>query len=187
MSQESMTVLEQAKKEMGGALNHLEHELQKIRTGKATPQMLEGVKADYYGNLTPIEQIANISTPDAKSIIVQPWEKHMLNTIEKAIMNANLGFNPQNNGEVLRINVPSLTEERRKEMVKRAKVEAENGKVAIRNIRRIANENARKLQKMGVAEDEIKALEKEIQNQTDTHIVKVDKIIEAKEKDIMTV
>ncbi len=187
MTAESMMVLESARKEMQGVITHLEIELQKIRTGKASPQMLDGLKVDYYGTPTPVEQIANINTPDARQIIVQAWDKGMLKEIEKAIINANLGFNPQNNGEVLRINVPSLTEERRKELVKKAKTEAENTKVAVRNIRRTANENGKKLEKAGVPEDEIKGLEKEIQNLTDGFISRVDKILETKEKDIMTV
>lgn len=187
MTADSLLVLENARKEMQGVLTHLEIELQKIRTGKASPQMLDGLKVDYYGTPTPVEQIANINTPDARQIIVQAWDKGMLKEIEKAIINANLGFNPQNNGEVLRINVPSLTEERRKELVKKAKTEAENTKVAVRNIRRTANETGKKLEKAGVPEDEIKGLEKEIQNLTDGFINRVDKILETKEKDIMTV
>lgn len=183
----SIQVLEQTKKEMQAAVSHLEHELTKIRTGKASPQMLEGVKVDYYGTMTPIEQIANVHTPDARQIIVQPWDKSMLNPIDKAIQAANLGFNPQNNGEVLRINVPALTEERRKDLVKKAKSEAENSKVVVRNFRRTANDNAKKLEKMNVPEDEIKGMEKEIQNITDGFIAQIDKILETKEKDIMTV
>ncbi len=183
----SIQVIEQAKGDMQSAVTHLEHELAKVRTGKASPQMLEGVRIDYYGTLTPLDQVANINTPDARQIIVQPWDKSLLNTIDKAIMNANLGLNPQNNGEVLRIMVPPLTEERRKDMVKKAKVEAENARVAIRNIRRTANENAKKLDKMNVPEDEIKLLEKEIQNHTDAYIARIEKILEVKEKDIMTV
>jgi ribosome recycling factor len=187
MTPESIAILEQTRKEMEGAIVHLEHEFTKIRTGKASPAMLEGIKVDYYGNMTPIEQIGNISTPDARQIIVQPWEKNMLNAIDKAIQAANLGFNPQNNGEILRINVPSLTEDRRKDLVKKAKAEAENTRVGIRNLRRNANELAKKLEKAGIPEDEIKGLEKEIQGLTDAYIIKTDKVLEAKEKDIMTV
>ena len=187
MMPESMMVLEMAHKEMQGLLTHMEHELQKIRTGKANPQMLDGIKVDYYGSLTALDQIASVNSPDAKQIIVQPWEKSMLIPIEKAIQVANLGFNPMNNGEVLRIMVPALTEERRKDLVKRAKAEAETARVAIRNIRRTANDTAKKLEKQGVSEDEIKGLEKEIQNLTDSFIVRVDKTVEAREKDIMTV
>lgn len=187
MTPDSLMIIEMTRKEMQGVLTHLEIELQKIRTGKASPQMLDGLKVDYYGTPTPLEQIANINTPDAKQIIVQAWDKSMLKEIEKAIMNANLGFNPQNNGEVLRIIVPALTEERRKDLVKKAKTEAENTKVAVRNIRRTANENGKKLEKTGLPEDEIKSLEKEIQNITDNFIIRVDKLLEVKEKDIMTV
>ncbi|MCK9616752.1 MAG: ribosome recycling factor [Lentimicrobiaceae bacterium] len=187
MNEETLFILEEAKEGMQNALAHLERELHKIRAGKANPQMLEGVKVDYYGAPTPIEQIANINTPDPRQIIVQPWEKNMLVPIEKAIMAANLGFNPQNNGEILRINVPPPTEERRKEMVKRVKNEGEIARVSIRNIRRQANESAKNLEKEGIPEDEIKNLEKDIQTTTDGYILKIDKIVEAKEKDIMTV
>jgi ribosome recycling factor len=149
--------------------------------------MLDGVKIDYYGVMTPIDQTANISTPDARQIIVQPWDKSVLGLIDKAIQAANLGFNPKNEGEILRILVPPLTEERRRDMVKRAKNEAENARISIRNIRRIANETAKKLKKDGVPEDEIDKLEADIQKITDDFIAKVDKILELKDKDIMTV
>lgn len=187
MNPQSIMVLEGTSKEMQTAISHLEHELTKIRTGKATPQLLEGVKIDYYGTLTPLDQVANINTPDARQIIVQPWDKSLLPQIDKAIQAANLGFNPQNNGEVLRITVPALTEDRRRDLVKKAKSEAENAKVVIRNYRRMANEAAKKLEKMNIPEDEIKGLEKEIQRITDDFVTRVDKIAEAKEKDIMTV
>lgn len=187
MNDETQFVLDEANESMQNAIMHLEKEFQKIRAGKASPQMLEGVKVDYYGVLSPLEQISNINTPDPRQIIIQPWEKKMLPVIEKAIMAANLGFNPQNNGEILRIIVPQLTEERRREMVKRAKTETETARVSIRNIRRNANESAKKLEKEGTPEDEIKVLEKEIQNLTDNYIEKIDKLFDAKEKDIMTV
>lgn len=187
MTEESEFCLEEAKEGMQNAVNHLEKEFQKIRAGKASPQMLEGVKFEYYGVITPIEQAANINTPDARLLVVQPWDKSALILIEKAIMAANLGFNPQSDGEVLRIKVPPLTEERRKDLVKRAKTEAENARVGIRNIRRAANETAKKLEKEGVPEDEIKTLEKEIQDITNKFIEKVDKALDFKEKDIMTV
>jgi len=169
------------------AIQHLEKELQKIRAGKASAQMLDGVKIDYYGVMTPIDQTANISTPDARQIIVQPWDKSVLSLIDKAIQAANLGFNPRNEGEILRIMVPPLTEERRRDLVKKARAEAENAKISIRNIRRIANETARKLKKDGVPEDEVDRLEEDIQKLTDESIAKVDKVLEIKEKDIMTV
>ncbi len=187
MNENTIAILDSTRKEMQQALTHLEFELTKVRTGKASPQMLEGVKIDYYGTPTPLDQVANVHTPDAKQIIVQPWDKSLLTAIDKAILTANLGFNPQNNGEVLRIIVPALTEERRKDLVKKAKAEVENAKVVVRNIRRTANDNAKKLEKLNVPEDEVKSLEKEIQNQTDAFISKMDKIFEAKEKDIMTV
>ncbi|MEI7499190.1 MAG: ribosome recycling factor [Bacteroidota bacterium] len=187
MNEEIEFTLEEAKEGMFLALQHLEKELQKIRAGKANTQMLDGVKIDYYGVMTPIDQTANISTPDARQIIVQPWDKSVLGLIDKAIQAANLGFNPRNEGEILRITVPPLTEERRRDLVKKAKTEAENGKISIRNIRRIANETAKKLKKDGVPEDEVERLETDIQKLTDEYISKVDKVLEIKEKDIMTV
>ena len=187
MHEEIEFTLEEAKEGMHNAVLHLEKELQKVRAGKASPQMLEGGRIDYYGAMTPIEQTANVSTPDARQIIVQPWDKSVLGLIEKAILAANLGFNPKNEGEILRIIVPALTEERRRDLVKKAKAEAENAKISIRNIRRIANETAKKLKKDGVPEDEVDKLEEDIQKLTDEYIVKIDKILEGKEKDILTV
>ncbi len=187
MTDDCLLCLEEAKESMQNAVAHLEREFQKIRAGKASPQMLEGVKFDYYGTITPIEQAANINTPDPRQIIVQPWDKSVLGAIEKAILAANLGFNPQNEGEVLRINVPALTEDRRRDMVKKAKNEAENSKISIRNTRRNANELAKQLKKDGIPEDDIKQLENEIQKITDHYISEIDKVFEAKEKDIMTV
>src|ERR1035437_4552133 len=186
MSDETEFCLEEANEGMQSALLHLEKDLQKVRAGKASPAMLEGVKIDYYGVMTPIDQAANVSTPDARQIIVQPWDKSVLGLIEKAILAANLGFNPKNEGEILRIVVPALTEERRKDLVKKAKAEAEHAKISIRNIRRIANDTAKKLKKDGVPEDEVDKLEEDIQKLTDEHIIKVDKILEGKEKDILT-
>lgn len=187
MTEESQFVLDEAKEGMEGAITHLEHGFQKIRTGKASPAMLEDVKIDYYGVMTPINQAANINTPDARQIVVQAFDKNMLPVMEKAIQAANLGFNPRNDGEVLRIQVPPLTEERRRNLVKQAKAEAENTKVAIRNIRRSANDEAKTLKKDGVPEDEVKRLEDEIQKLTDHFIKKVDELSDAKEKDMMAV
>jgi ribosome recycling factor len=187
MTEESNFLIEETIEGMDNAIQHYEFELHKIKAGKATPAMLEGVKVEYYGAFTPIDQMSNINTPDAKQIVIQPWDRTALHAIEKAIINANLGFTPSNNGEVLRITLPPLTEERRKEMVKKAKAEAEAAKVALRNVRRHANESAKKLEKDGVAEDEIKDLEKEIQTITDSYITKIDKILETKEKGIMQV
>jgi ribosome recycling factor len=187
MHEEIEFALEEAKEGMHNAILHLEKELQKVRAGKASPQMLDGVKIDYYGVLTPIDQTANISTPDARQIIVQPWDKSVLGLIEKAILAANLGFNPKHEGDILRIIVPALTEERRRDLVRKAKAEGENAKISIRNIRRIANETAKNLKKEGVPEDEVDKLEADIQKLTDEYIAKIDKILEGKEKDILTV
>jgi ribosome recycling factor len=187
MSDETEFCLEEAREGMQNALLHLEKELQKVRAGKASPQMLEGVKIDYYGVLTTIDQTANISTPDPRQIIVQPWDKSVLGLIEKAILAANLGFNPKNEGEILRIIVPALTEERRRDLVRKAKSEAENAKISIRNIRRLANDTAKQLKKDGTPEDEVTRLEDDIQKLTDDHIAQIDKVLEVKEKDIMTV
>ncbi|MCK9424143.1 MAG: ribosome recycling factor [Bacteroidales bacterium] len=179
--------LEETKESMSLAVQHLEKELQKVRAGKASAQMLDGVKIDYYGIMTPLDQTANISTPDGRQIIVQPWDKSVLGLIDKAIQAANLGFNPKNEGEILRIQVPPLTEERRRDLVKKAKSETENARITIRNIRRNSNETARKMKKDGIPEDEVDKLEIDIQKITDDFIARIDKIFETKEKDIMTV
>lgn len=176
-----------AKANMDKAVEHADSELNKIRAGKASPSLLDDVKVDYYGTPTPLSQIGSVNTPDARTIVVQPWEKSLLGAIEKAIKEANLGLNPQNDGIIIRINVPPLTEERRRDLVKKAKGEAENGKIAIRNIRKDANEKIKKLKSEGVSEDEIKTGEAEVQKHTDAYIAKVDQLSEAKEKDIMTV
>jgi ribosome recycling factor len=187
MTEEAHFLLEETNESMLNAMQHLEREFQKIRTGKASAQMLDGIKIDYYGSLTPLDQLSNINTPDPRQIVVQPWDKSALHLIEKAIMAANLGFNPKNDGEVLRIIVPPLTEERRKDMVKKAKAEAENARIAIRNIRRSSNESAKKLEKQGLPEDALKKLENEIQEMTNLFVTKIDKVLDIKEKDIMTV
>lgn len=184
---DTQNCLNQAKEGMNGVISFFDKSLQKIRAGKASPQMLDGIKVDYYGNPTPIGQVANINTPDAHQIVVQPWERNMLPVIEKAILAANIGVTPQNNGEFIRLVVPSPTEERRRELVKKARQEAEQSKISIRNIRRTANEEAKKLQDTGVEEDAVKKLETDIQKATDDSIAKVDKIMDAKEKEIMTV
>jgi ribosome recycling factor len=173
--------------DMQGSLNFLERELEKIRAGKASAKMLDGVKVDYYGSHTPIDQVASITTPDPRQIAIQPWERNMIPLIEKAILAANLGFNPQNNGEVIRVIIPVLTEERRKELVKKVKHEVEQAKVHIRNARRNANTEAKNLKDNGVSEDEIKKLEADIQKSTDDFIAKADKYLELKEKEIMTI
>ncbi len=187
MNEEVKKCLETVKDGMESTLVFFDKELQKIHAGKASPQMLEGLKVDYYGNPTPIEQVGNINTPDARQIIIQPWERNMLPIMEKAILAANLGFTPQNNGEFIRIVVPSPTEERRKDMVKKVKQDAEQNKVSIRNIRRNANEIAKKLKDSGLPEDEAKKLEDDIQKLTNEYIEKIDKMLTTKEKEIMTV
>lgn len=172
---------------MDKAISHLESELAKIRAGKASAQMLDGIYIDYYGNNTPLNQVANINTPDARTIAIQPWEKQMLGVIEKAIFGSNIGLTPMNDGQMIRINIPPLTEERRLSLVKQAKSEAENCKVSVRNIRRDANEAIKKLQKDGLPEDSAKDAETKIQQLTDAYIAKADKHLEIKEKEIMTV
>jgi ribosome recycling factor len=179
--------LNDAKALMDKALDHADNELTKIRAGKASPSMLDGITVDYYGTPTPLSQVGNVNTPDARTLVIQPWEKSLLGPIEKAIMEANLGMNPQNDGVIIRINVPPLTEERRRDLVKKVKAEVEVGKVAIRNIRKDANEKIRKLKSDGVSEDEMKTGEGEVQKLTDAYIVKIDQLSDAKEKDIMTV
>jgi ribosome recycling factor len=179
--------LTDAKALMDRAIEHTDSEFLKIRAGKASPAMIEGVMVEYYGAATPITSVASITSPDARSLSVQPWEKNMLGPIERAIMEANLGFNPQNDGIVIRINVPPLTEERRRDLVKRVKVEAETGKITLRNIRKDANEKIKKLKGESVSEDEIKVGEGEIQKLVDAYIIKIDQLTVIKEKDIMTV
>lgn len=169
------------------SISHLDAELIKIRAGKATPSMLSSVMVDYYGSPTPIQQVANISTVDARTITVQPWEKNMLNEIAKGIINSNLGFAPQNNGEILIISVPPLTEERRRDLVKRAKAESEHAKVGIRNNRKDALDMVKDLKTEGLSEDMSKDAETEIQNITNGFVKKVDELVELKEKDIMTI
>lgn len=187
MSAEVDTIISDTTASMQKALNHLEAELVKIRAGKANPSMLDGIVADYYGNPTAINQIANISVLDARTISVQPWEKNMLAPIERAITMANIGINPQNDGNIIRLFLPPLTEERRKELVKRCNAEGEHAKVAIRNIRRDSIEVIKKMQKDGLSEDISKDAEKEAQDLTDKYISLVEKHLEAKEKEIMAV
>jgi ribosome recycling factor len=187
MSDDLELILEEARDSMKKALNHLESELVKIRAGKASPQMLEGLTVDYYGSPTILNQVGNISVMDARTLTIQPWEKNMLQPIERAIINANLGVTPQNDGNIIRLFMPPLTEERRREFVKRAGGEGEQSRVAIRSIRRDAIEQIKKLQKDGLSEDEAKDAEKEIQDITDKHISLVEKHLAAKEKEIMSV
>jgi ribosome recycling factor len=181
------TVLDNAKSSMEKSISHLETELQKVRAGKANPVMLENVLVDYYGSKVPISNTASVNTQDARTLIIQPWEKTMLTPIEKAIQMANLGLNPQNDGVIIRIMIPPLTEERRKDLTKSAKSLGEDAKVGIRATRKDAMEQIKKLQKDGLPEDEAKDAETKIQTLTDGHVLKVDKHIEQKEKEIMTV
>lgn len=172
---------------MSKAVDHLESELLKIRAGKATPNIVDGIVVDYYGNPTPISQVGNISVADARTLTIQPWEKNMLQPIERAIIGANIGINPQNDGNLIRLFLPPLTEERRRELVKRSQGEGEQSRIAIRNLRRDAMEQVKKLQKNGLSEDVCKDAENSIQQVTDNAIAAVDKCLTIKEKEIMTV
>jgi ribosome recycling factor len=187
MAEELEQIVDDAESNMQKAIGHLEAELTKIRAGKANPSMLDGLNVDYYGAPTPINQVANVTVLDARTISIQPWEKSMLAPIEKSIMQANIGITPQNDGVLIRLFMPPLTEERRKDLVKKASGEGEHSKVAIRNIRRDAIEGVKKLQKNGLSEDVAKDGEKRIQDITDRYIVLVDKHLAAKEKEIMAV
>lgn len=184
MNEEVTFIIDTTKEGMENALTHLVKEFGNIRAGKATPSMLGSVKVDYYGAQTPLGQVANVSTPDAQTITVQPWEKNLIPEIEKGIMNSNLGFNPMNNGEHIIINVPALTEERRKELSKQAKSETEDAKISIRNIRRDANND---IKKTDISEDEKKAAEAEVQTLTDNYIKKTDELYTVKDAEIMKV
>lgn len=186
MTEELTMIYDELKSSNEKSLAHLDSELSKIRAGKATPSMLHSVMVDYYGSPTPIQQVANISTMDARTITVQPWEKAMLGEIAKGIINSNLGFAPQNNGEVLLISVPPLTEERRRELVKKAKAEGEHAKVAIRNNRKDALDMVKALKNEGLSEDQVKDSEGVVQTITDGYIKKIDDLIDLKDKDIMT-
>ena len=187
MSDDLELILEETRDSMKKALNHLESELVKNRAGKANPQMLEGLMVDYYGSPTLLNQVGNVSVMDARTLTIQPWEKNMLQPIERAIINANLGVTPQNDGNIIRLFMPPLTEERRREFVKRAGGEGEQSRVAIRSIRREAIEQIKKLQKDGLSEDEAKDAEKEIQDITNENISLVEKHLVSKEKEIMSV
>lgn len=187
MNEEVQMVYEMTKERMEKAIEHLDNELMRIRAGKANVHILDGVLVDYYGTPTPLNQVSNISTPDAKTIMIQPWEKSMIDTIEKALMQSNVGITPSNNGEVIRLIVPQLTEERRRDLVKQVKNEGENARVSIRNARREAKDEYKNMQKDGLSEDETKSAEDDIQKLTDEFTEKVEKIVEAKDQDIMTI
>jgi len=180
-------MLTQLKDQLEKNLSHTHQEFSRIRAGKASPNMLDGVMVEYYGAPTPLNQVANVGTPDARTLAIQPWDKSLIRPIETAIINSNLGFAPQNDGEMIRINVPALTEDRRKDLVKMAKAEAENSKVGIRNIRKDFMEKVKSMQKDGLSEDEARAAEEEIQKTIDNYIKKTEEVLSAKEKEIMTV
>lgn len=187
MTEDVSKIIAGADEQMKKAINHLEAELLKIRAGKANPQMLDSIAVDYYGSPMPINQVANISVLDARTLTIQPWEKNMLQPIERAIINANIGVTPQNDGVIIRLFLPPLTEERRKELVKKCQAEGEHSKVAIRNIRRDAIEAIKKLQKNGLSEDAAKDSEADVQQVTDKFISQIEKHLAAKEKEIMSV
>ena len=184
MEEEIELIIDSAEEGMQNAISHLNKQLLNIRAGKASPSMLGSVMVEYYGSLTPLNQVANVNAPDARTISVQPFEKGSIPNIEKGILQANLGFNPMNNGESVIISVPPLTEERRKQLVKQAKSEAEDAKVGVRNDRKTANNELKKIE---VSEDLQKNAEADIQELTDEYIAKIDRILEAKEKEIMTI
>ena len=187
MEEEIELLLKEAKDGNKKSIEHLTAELEKIRAGRATPSMLDSVQVEAYGAMTPINQVGNVNTLDARTITVQPWDKTMLDAICTGIINANLGLNPQNNGEMIIINIPALTEERRKELVKKAKAEGENAKVSVRNNRKDANDQAKKLKDDGLSEDRVKDIEDEVQILTDNSVKKIDDLVAKKEADIMTV
>ena len=185
MNEDIQFILDSAKESMDSAIKHLEKQFVNIRAGKASPAMLGSVMVNYYGAQTPLHQVANINTPDGRTITVQPWEKNMFQEIEKGIMIANLGFNPMNNGEMIIISVPPLTEERRRDLAKQAKAEAEDAKIGVRSARKDANTEIKKLE--DVSEDMQKDAENSVQQLTDKYVKKIDDILEVKEREIMTV
>lgn len=179
--------LEHAEEQMEKTLSHTNGVMSKIRAGKAMPNMLDGILVEYYGTPTPINQVATINSQDARTLVIKPWEKSIIQEIERSIINSDLGLNPQNDGELVRINIPALTEERRVELVKVARSEAEHGRVSIRNIRKDANDHLKKLLKEHVSEDAVKDAEGEVQKLTDKYISKIEELLQKKEEDIMTV
>jgi ribosome recycling factor len=187
MEEEVKIVLDDSSEKMSKAIEHLDREIGKVRAGKANPKMLEVVSVDYYGTMTPLTQVASINTPDPRTIVIQPWEKKIIPLIEKAIMAANLGMNPDNNGDIIRINVPALTEERRKDLAKQVKKMGEDTRITIRNIRRDTNEEFKKLKKDGLPEDMEKDAQEQVQRLTDKYTKKVDELLDKKEQEIMTV
>ncbi len=185
--EELQLYLDEAKELMEKAVTHTSHEFARLRAGKAMPTMLDGIMVIYYGNPTPITQVASINTPDARSLVIKPWEKKTLGDIERAIINSDIGLTPQNDGELIRLNIPPLTEERRKGLVKMAKQESENGKISIRNIRKDTLHHIKALLKEGLSEDEEKKAEVEVQSLTDKYIVKIEELLVKKEEEIMKV
>jgi ribosome recycling factor len=187
MNEDVELIIEETRDRMQKALEHLEHELARLRAGRANPALLDGITVDYYGVNSPLSQVSNINTPDPKTILIQPWEKGMLGIIEKAIMAANIGLTPVNNGEVIRINIPPLTEERRHQLVKQVRNEGETAKISVRNARKWANDELKQLLKDGLPEDIEKNSVEEVQEMTHDYNAKVDKVMTLKEKDVMTV
>ncbi len=187
MNEDVELIIEETKDRMEKALDHLEHELARLRAGRANPALLDGITVDYYGVNSPLSQVSNINTPDPKTILIQPWEKTMLGTIEKAIMAANIGLMPINNGEVIRINIPPLTEERRHQLVKQVRNEGETARISVRNARKWANDELKQLLKDGLPEDLEKDAVEKVQEMTTSFNAKVDKVVVLKEKDVMTV
>lgn len=187
MIDNSKEIIAAAKEKMESAVLFLEEDLKTYRAGKANPAVFNSVLVNYYGAPTPLPQVASINVPDAKSMLIQPWEKSLIPAIEKAIIDANLGYTPQNNGEHIRINVPPLTEERRKELVKKSKTAGESAKISIRNARKDANDQLKKAQKDGMPEDVAKDAENDVQKEVDNYNKKIDTILANKEKEIMTV
>jgi ribosome recycling factor len=187
MTEEIQFYLSEAEESMQKAVQHTGAELTKIRAGKANPAMVEDLRVDYYGNPTPIAQVANIAVPDARTLLIKPWEKAMLGEINKAIKNSDLNLNPMQEADAIRLNIPPLTEERRRDLVKQAKNETENGKISVRNIRKDVNDSLRKLQKEGTSEDAVRDAEAKVQKMTDANIVKLDELLTKKEAEIMTI
>ncbi len=187
MNEEIELIMEETKDRMEKAVDHLEHELARLRAGRANPALLDGITVDYYGVNSPLSQVSNINTPDPKTILIQPWEKNMLGPVEKAIMAANIGLTPVNNGEVIRINIPPLTEERRHQLVKQVRNESETAKISIRNARKWANDELKQLLKNGLPEDTEKEMTDKVQDMTHNYNIKIEKVMEIKEKEVMTV
>ncbi|MCH6232544.1 ribosome recycling factor [Cognataquiflexum rubidum] len=185
--EEIQLYLEEAKELMQKAVNHTAAELVKIRAGKAMPNLLDGIMVAYYGAPTPLQQVASVTTPDARTLTIKPWERNLINEIERSIINSDLGLAPQNNGEIIILTIPPMTEERRRNLVKQAKNECESGKISIRTVRKETNESLRKLQKEGASEDEIKRAEDTVQKFTDSYSTKIDELLVKKEVEIMTV